>query len=213
MIRTARDDYGDTPRKANKFVAMVSIIYGWAQQCDLVPDGFNPAAGLKKLKRKGGVREYVPWSDQEVAWVLAAAPLHVQTPILIALYTGQRREDVATMTWQQDQGDMLAGATSKTRALIDLPCHPVLRAHLDLVRRQAKVVSLTGPDRAVERGKPYSVNAMSGQLRRQVERTRGCPTTAVFMGFAMPPRRGWKKAGRRWRRSPKCWASGRSEWR
>jgi hypothetical protein len=61
--------------------AMASIIYGFAQQCDLVPDGFNPAAGLKKLKRKGGVREYVPWSDQEVAWVLAAAPLHVQTPV------------------------------------------------------------------------------------------------------------------------------------
>jgi integrase len=74
-----------------------------------------------------------------------AAPLHVQTPMLIALYTGQRREDVVTMTWQQDQGEMLRVRTSKTRALIDLPCHPVLRAHLDLVKKAAKVVSLTGP--------------------------------------------------------------------
>jgi hypothetical protein len=117
------------------------------------------------------------------------------------------------MTWQQDQGDMLRVRTSKTRALIDLPCHPVLRAHLDLVRRQAKVVSLTGPIVLSERGKPYSVNAMSGQLRRQVERHPRVPNNRSFMGCAMPPRRGWKKAGRRWRRSPKCWASGRSAWR
>jgi integrase len=105
MIRTLRDDFQATPRKANKIVTMLSALYGWAQQGEKVPDGFNPAAGLKKLKRKGGDKEIVPWSDQEVAWVLAAAPLHVQTPVLIALYTGQRREDVVTMTWQQDQGD------------------------------------------------------------------------------------------------------------
>jgi integrase len=183
MIKTARDDFGDTPRKANKFVAMLSILYGFAQQCEKVPDGVNPAAGLKKLARKGGVREYVPWSDQEVAWVLAAAPLHVQTPLLIALYTGQRREDVATMTWQQDQGEILRVRTSKTRALIDLPCHAVLRAHLDRVKKEAKVVSLTGPIVLSEAGKPYSVNAMSGQLRRQVEKHARVPNNRSFHGL------------------------------
>jgi integrase len=183
MIRTARDDYGDTPRKANKFIAMLSILYGFAQQCEKVPDGFNPARGLKKLARKGGVREYVPWSDQELAWILAAAPLHVQTPMLIALYTGQRREDVAAMTWQQDQGEILRVRTSKTRALIDLPCHPVLRAHLDKVRKGSKVVSLTGPICLSDAGKRYSVNAMSGQLRRQVEKHVRVPNNRSFHGI------------------------------
>lgn len=183
MIRTAREDYADTTRKANKFVTMLSGLYGWAQQGETVPDGFNPAAGLKKLKRKGGVREYVPWSDQEIAWVLADAPLAVQTPMLIALYTGQRREDVANMTWQQDQGEFLRVRTSKTRALIDLPCHPVLRAHLDRVRTASKVVSLTGPIVLSDAGKPYSVNAMSGQLRRQVERHPRVPNNRSFHGL------------------------------
>lgn len=183
MIRTARDDYAVTPRKANKFVTMLSALYGWAQQAEKVPDGFNPAAGLKKLKRKGGDKEIVPWSDQEVGWVLAAAPLHVQTPMLIALYTGQRREDVCAMTWQQDQGDMLRVRTSKTRALIDLPCHPVLRAHLDRVKKESKVVSLAGPIVLAANGQPYSVNAMSGQLRRQVEAHPRVPDNRSFHGL------------------------------
>jgi integrase len=183
MIRTARDDYGETVRKANKFAAVLSLIYGWAQQCELVADDFNPAAGLKKLKRKGGDREYVCWSDQEVAWLLDAAPLAVQTPVLIALYSGQRREDVATMTWQQDQGDLLRVRTSKTRALIDLPCHPVLRAHLDRVRKEAKVVSLAGPIVLSAAGTAMTVNQMSGQLRRQVEKHPRIPNNRSFHGL------------------------------
>jgi integrase len=183
MVKTVRDDFADTTRKANKIAAVVSLIYGWAAQGDLVPDGTNPAARLKKLKRKGGVKEYVPWSDQEVAWLLESAPLHVQTPVLIALYTGQRREDVAAMTWQQDQGDFLRVRTSKTRALIDLPCHAVLRAHLDRVRTQAKVVSLTGPIVLSDKGKPMTVNQMSGQLRRQVEKHPRIPNNRSFHGL------------------------------
>jgi integrase len=183
MIRTLRDDFQATPRKANKIVTMVSALYGWAQQGELVPDGFNPAAGIKKLKRKGGEREIVPWSDQEVAWVLEAAPLAVQTAVLIALYTGQRREDVVAMTWQQDQGDLLRVRTSKTRQLIDLPCHPVLRAHLDMVRKRAKVVSLTGAICLSPRGQPWSVNALSGQLRRVVEKHARVPDNRSLHGL------------------------------
>jgi integrase len=201
MVKVARDDHADTVRKANKIAAIMSLIYGWANQADLVPDGVNPAAGLKKLKRKGGVREYVPWSDQELAWMLAAAPLHVQTPMLIALYTGQRREDVAAMTWQQDQGEILRVRTSKTRALIDLPCHP-------------GAARAPGPGQeGSEGGQPDRPDLPVGR-RQAVQRQRHVGAAAApgrkapagaqqprFMGFAMRPRRGWKKAARRWRRS------------
>jgi integrase len=125
----------------------------------------------------------VPWSDQEVAWIFASAPLHVQTPMLIALYTGQRREDVVSMTWQQDQGEILRVRTSKTRQLVDLPCHPVLRAHLDTVKREAKVVSLTGRICLSEGGTPMTVNQMSGQLRRQVEKHPRVPNNRSYHGL------------------------------
>jgi integrase len=118
-----------------------------------------------------------------VAWVLAAAPLHVQTPILIALYSGQRRADVAAMTWQQLQGDWMRVRTSKTRALIDLPCHPVLKAHLDMLRKAAKVVSLTGPICLTPTGKPFSVNGLSGAVRRVVEAHPQVPNNRSMHGL------------------------------
>lgn len=188
MIKMVRDDLADTARKANKVQQMASRIYSWAQEGELVPDGFNPAQGLKRLKRKGGEREIVPWSDAEIAIALADAPLPLKTVILVALYTGQRREDVAganAMTWQQDQGAWLRVRTSKTRTLVDLPCHPVLRAHLDALPKLRGVIPhpkapiCCGPD-----GKPWpSVNAMSGQLRRFVEQHPRLPNNRSMHGL------------------------------
>lgn len=172
MLKAVRDDFAPQARKANKIQQMASRIYSWGNEAELVPDGLNPAKGLKRLKRKGGEREYIPWSDAELAWAAADAPLHLLTPIYLALYTGQRGEDIAgkaAMTWQQDQGDNLRVRTSKTHELIDMPCHPVLRAHLDRVRRESKVVQLTGPICLNTDGLPWpSLNAMRGQLRRFV---------------------------------------------
>jgi integrase len=188
MVKAVRDDFAATPRKANKIQQMTSRLYSWAQEGELVPEGFNPAkgghGGLKKLKRKGGEREILPWSDAEVAWVLEAAPAHVVTPVLLALYTGQRREDVVGMTWQQWQGDFVRVRTSKTGALIDMPCHPVLKAHLEQLRAEAKVISLAGPICLTAAGIPFaSANALSGAVRRVVEAHPRVPNRRSMHGL------------------------------
>jgi integrase len=213
MLKAVRDDYADTARKANKVTAMLSALYSWAQQGQLVPDGFNPAAGLKKVKRKGGVREYVPWSDPELDWYIAVAPMHALTPVLLALYTGQRREDVVSMTWQQDQGAIVRVRTSKTRELIDMPCHPALRAHLDLVRKSAKVVSLTGPICLGRLVSPTPSTPCRGRCGALSNPIPASPTTAACTAFAMRPPAEWKKAGRPSGRSKRCWGIARSRWR
>jgi integrase len=184
MVRDLRDDFAATPRKAHKVKQMASRLYSWADEGELVPEGFNPAAGVKRLKRKGGDKEIVPWSDAEIEWVLSIAPAHVATPVLIALYTGQRREDVVSMTWQQWQGDQVRVRTSKTRALIDMPCHPVLKAHLEELKRTAKVVSLTGAICLTEKGAPFATaNALSGAVRRVVEKHPRVPNNRSMHGL------------------------------
>ncbi len=183
MIKAVRDDYGAQARKANKVQQMASRLYSWAEESDLVPAGFNPATGLKKLKRKGGEQEIAPWSDQDVAWILSVAPAHIVTPILIALYTGQRRQDVVAMTWQQWQGDWIQVRQSKTGALLDLPCHPVLKAHLDRLRKTASVVSLAGPICLTQAGKPFSPDGLSGALGRVVRRHPQVADNRSFHGL------------------------------
>jgi hypothetical protein len=84
------------------------------------------------------------------------------------------------MTWQQWQGDEVRARTSKTQALIDMPCHPVLKAHLEdcpSARRQGG--QPTGAICVTGDGTPWpSDNALSGRCGGWSRPTRGCPTTA-----------------------------------
>ena len=165
MIKAVRDDFADTPRKAHKIKQMVSRLYTWADENDLVPVGFNPAATIKRIKPKGGAREITVWSETEIAAYLAIAPQHAATPVLLALYTGQRREDIVRMTWQQFQGEIIRVRQSKTNELLDVGCHPVLRAHLSSLPRRAITICTN------KAGLPYSdADAMAGVVRRTVVR-------------------------------------------
>lgn len=175
MIKAVRDDLAATARKAHKVKQMTSRLYSWADEHELVAEGFNPAAGIKRLKRKGGVREYVPWSDAEIDWAIAEAEPYELTPLLLFLYSGQRCADVAAMTWQQWQGEAMRARTSKTHALLEMPCHPVLKAHLEQLRASAKVVSLTGTICLSRKAATYSPNALAGVIRRLVERVPMIP--------------------------------------
>ena len=170
MLKAVRDDYAATTRKAHKIKQMASRLYTFAAECSLVADGFNPAAGLKRIQRKGGAQEITVWSDAEIEWVLAAAPAHVVTPILIALYTGQRRADVAGMRWDQWQGDIIRVRTSKTGQLLDLACHPVLRTHFERLRGSRKVIAMSGEIALSDKGVPYTPDGMSAVVRRVVEK-------------------------------------------
>jgi integrase len=184
MLKDLRDDFAATPRKAHKVKQMASRLYSWADEQELVPEGLNPARGFKRLKRKGGDKEIVPWSDAEIEWVLGIAAPAVKTAILIALYTGQRRRDAIAMTWQQFQGEEVRVRTAKTHVLIDLPCHPVLRAHLEEIRRGRVVPFPTAPICLRDDGTPWpSDNALSGMVRRTVEAHPRVPNNRSMHGL------------------------------
>lgn len=178
MIKTVQADYAATPRKAHKIKQMVSRLYGWADEMELVKEGFNPAAKISKTKTKGGANEIVVWSDFEVAAYLKVAGPHAQTPVLLALYTGQRRQDIVTMTWQQFQGGTIRVRQSKTRTLIDIPCHPTLRKHLEGLKATGIQICTNGE------GLPYpTADAMSGVVRRVVESCDAIPNNRSMHGL------------------------------
>ncbi|WP_174298155.1 tyrosine-type recombinase/integrase [Sphingomonas bacterium] len=177
ILKAVRDSHAATVRKAHKIKQMLSRLYSWADENDLVPAGFNPAKSIKRLKRKGGDREIVVWSDAEADLFLATAPAHLVTPVLVALYTGQRREDVARMTWQQYQGDVIRVRQSKTTALLDIACHTALRRHLDALPRTAVVICTTVDAKA------FTAQGLSEALRRAVEKTPGLPRNRSMHGL------------------------------
>ena len=75
LIKALRDKHAATPRKAHKIKQMVSRLYSWAEENELVPEDFNPAAKIKRLKTRS--QTITPWSEYEISLFLAKAPEHV----------------------------------------------------------------------------------------------------------------------------------------
>ncbi|WP_313332142.1 tyrosine-type recombinase/integrase [Sphingobium yanoikuyae] len=170
MLKAVRDGYSATPRKADKLKAMMSRLYSWADEEEHVPEGFNPAAGLKKLRKKP--EPYVPWSDEEIDLLLANAPSHVVTPVMLAAYTGQRASDVVSMTWTQYKGSTIRVKQDKTGEPLDIACHPKLRAYLDSLRatdRKGVVMATSAEDRS------YTAGSLSQALTRAIRQIDEMP--------------------------------------
>jgi integrase len=175
MIKAVRDDYAVTPRKAHKIKQMASRLYSWADENDLVPAEFNPAK-MKRLKARS--KSIVAWSEEEIALFLRNCPNFLRTPILLALYTGQRREDVAAMEWSSFQGASIRVRQSKTGEPLDIACHKELRAHLMEVRTK-----FGGRIARTAKGRPFTANGLSQAVRRVVDAIDGMPKDRSLHGL------------------------------
>ena len=177
-VKKIRDSYADQPRTAHKVKQMVSRLYSWAEECDYLPSGFiNPALGIRKLKVKA--KHIEVWSEEEIVLFLAHAPDRLRTVVLLALYTGQRAEDVATMDWKQVQGldsdrPMIRVRQSKTDQMLTVPCHSVLRDHLKRIK-----TTFGGPIARGINGRPTNANALSSAIGRAVADIDAMPTRSL----------------------------------
>jgi integrase len=176
MVKAVRDSHRLTPRKAHKFKQMVSRLYSWAAEEGMVPHGLNPAAPIKRLKVRQ--KAITPWSEQEIAAFLSVAPLWLQTPVLLALYTGQRREDVVRMEWADYQGAIIRVRQSKTGEPLDIACHKVLRSHLSSIK-----TAFGGKIARTAQGRPFTANSLSQALRRFIQTTRCIPEDRSMHGL------------------------------
>lgn len=184
MVKAVRDDYAATPRKANKIKQMVSRLYSWAEEEQLVMEGLNPASGLKHLKPKGGVKEYVVWSEAEIALMLEHAPAFMVTIILLALYTGQRAQDICRMTWTQFQGDTIRVRQSKTGALLTIACHARLQTHLSELKRRLDAEGRRGiMICSSAAGRPFNANSLSSAVGRAVRAVPDMPPDRSLHGL------------------------------
>ena len=160
-VKVVRDSFESQPRTAHKIKQCVSLLYTWADQNDHVEEGFNPCATLKKLKYKAKPIEI--WSDEEIELFLSNCQAHMKTPVMIALYTGQRREDVVGMDWSAVSADFnwIRVRQHKTNEPLSIPCHPKLREHLRAIKTDfgGKVV------RAAD-GRPMTPGGLNAALLR-----------------------------------------------
>lgn len=177
-IKLVRDQVvaeGKSARTANKVKQVASLLYSWAQEEELPPDGFsNPGRALKKLRHRSKSIEV--WSEEEIALFMAAAPRHLVTAAMLALHTGQRIGDVVEMEWSDYQRCRATHAATlrvrqnKTGAPLTIACHPDLQRHLDKVKTRFAGRIVRAHD-----GKPTNANAITSALGRAVKKIEGMP--------------------------------------
>lgn len=172
-IRDAVIGEGKAARTANKVKQLASLIYSWADEEELLPDGFaNPGLRLKKLRGPSTPIEI--WSAGEIALFLGNCSAHLRTAILLALYTGQRASDIVAMQWSDYQGGTIRVRQNKTGEPLEIPCHPKLRAHLDKIRTRFGGAIVRAHD-----GKPTNANALASDITRSVARIDDMPPRSL----------------------------------
>jgi integrase len=83
------------------------------------------------------------WTDEHVERFMAAAPIHLHLPLMLALWTGQRQGDLLRLTWDAYDGAFIRLRQSKGRRRVKIPVGSPLRAMLDKATRDADVILTT----------------------------------------------------------------------
>jgi integrase len=140
-VKAILNDIADGGRKATARLtgAYGRACYGWAIGKDLLDQ--NPFAGIK-LDAVAS-RERV-LSDQELVavWRATARPGVYNAIVRMLILTGQRREEVAGMTWDEISADLSTWTIPATRAKNGVahivPLSPQAQAILESAHRAAK---------------------------------------------------------------------------
>jgi hypothetical protein len=118
-----RDAMKDKPGAANKMLRTVKVLLSFGMDRGYQKD--NPARGVK-LMRLGEHRAWTPEEMQafEGKWPLGTLE---RTGYALSLYTGQRRADVAKLTYKSIAGNAFKLVQAKTGAAVEIPIHPELK--------------------------------------------------------------------------------------
>jgi len=84
------------------------------------------------------------WSDDEIRrWIEDATSredAHMVTAFMLLQFTAQRPSDILRMAWSNYSGQSIRVRQQKGDVLLDVPCHPVLKAHLDSLPRESALI-------------------------------------------------------------------------
>ena len=125
QVRAIQQKYVGTPRKADWFVQLLSLLLNFAAK-KLDWDVKNVAEGIDLY---GKQREFEPWPDWMVDRLSEAPPI-VRTTAELILGTGQRPNAAVTMRHDDFKGDWMSLRDEKTDTRIEVFVPESLRRYL-----------------------------------------------------------------------------------
>ncbi len=148
-----------SPREADYHMAILALMLAWGVDRGRLPA--NPAARPGRVYKAD--RTDAIWQDADIAAFLAKAGPQLRLPFLLALWTGQRRNDVLRMAWGAYDGASIRLTQSKGKRRVVVPVAADLKAALDATKRKATVICVTS------RGTRWTGDGFSASFRKTCE--------------------------------------------
>lgn len=134
QVRAIHTSLSATPRKADKMLSTISLLWNYGARKLDWPLGPNPAAGIDKF---GKQTEFEPWPQ----WLLEAdAPPDVRTAIELIYGTGQRPNAALSMLWEHFDGPYMQVLDEKARTRYEIAAPARLLSYLGTIHRQGEYV-------------------------------------------------------------------------
>lgn len=179
-------EMSQTPAAANNWLRRLRMLMKFAIGREMVTT--DPSAGVPIYKEG----THHTWTDAELLQFEEHWPIGTRqrTGYALALFTGQRRSDVAKMTWRDY--DAAAGTIwvrqDKTGAELSIPVHPDLKVALDAWPRSHLAII------ANEHGAGTSVHGFGNFMGEAITRA-GLPARCVLHGLRKAAARRLAEAG------------------
>lgn len=133
QVEAIHEKYAATPRKADWYVQILSILFKHAIRLEWITH--NPASGVELF---GAQREFKPWPVWFQDAYLAKADGIAETIFYLGAGTGQRPGDVVKMEWSHFDGEYMSVIQDKTKERMKIYCPLVLREYLERLPKQGK---------------------------------------------------------------------------
>lgn len=162
------------------FSRTTSAAFGWAVARGWIEH--SPATRMQRDIEHGHIEA---WTDGDVQVALAVLPEHLRRPVILALYTGQRRGDLIAMPWSAYDGAKIRVTPEKTKRhtnsqTLVIPATPELRAELDAWRPDPAA----GPILTTKFGAPWRIGSnLSKQLGDALGKIDGFPAKRNIHGL------------------------------
>lgn len=161
-----RDEVAErSPRQADIGMAVFARMLSWAYD-----KGIAPAHPLEKPGRLYRAnRSASIWSEENEAAFYDHAPKHLHLPLMLALWTGQRKADLLALTWADYDGDHIRLMQKKTGARVAVPVGAALKSALDTSRSSVGLDDGGAgklPILRNESGKPWTDGGFSASWRK-----------------------------------------------
>jgi len=126
-----RDFRRATPKAGNQMIRVFKAVLGWAVNNDIIE--VNPAVGIKMVKEG----EHIPWPEPLIERFMSEAPAHLVWVVAVGLWTGQRKERVLGVRWDDITDGVIHFAAHKGGNEVWVPVLPALDAVLSTIPKQS----------------------------------------------------------------------------